>query len=136
MRRYRYRHVVTLDETNAVGNVYFAHYLHWQGHCRERFLADHAPGVLASLCRGELVMVTVSCAMTYYAESFPLDEIEVAMTLRHADGNRIVMDFDFQRDDQLIAQGTQTVACMLRSEHGVTPTEIPEELADALAGFA
>ena len=31
----------TFDETNLVGNVYFAHYLHWQGHCRESFLADH-----------------------------------------------------------------------------------------------
>ena len=31
MRAFRYEHVVTFDETNLVGNVYFAHYLHWQG---------------------------------------------------------------------------------------------------------
>ncbi|MBA0124147.1 acyl-CoA thioesterase [Haloechinothrix sp. YIM 98757] len=136
MRRYAYRHVVTLDETNMVGNVYFAHYLHWQGHCRERFLADHAPGVLRSLCAGELVMVTVSCSMNYYAECFALDEVEVSMALRAASGNRIVMDFDFHRASLLTAQGTQTVACMRRSDDGVVPTEIPAELARALSDFS
>lgn len=135
MRAYSYRHVVTLDETNVVGNVYFAHYLHWQGHCRERFLAEHAPAVLKSLCAGELVMVTVSCAMTYFAECFALDEVEVQMALRAASGNRIVMDFDYRRDGTLAAQGTQTVACMRRSGESVVPIEIPEELTLALEAF-
>jgi enediyne core biosynthesis thioesterase len=136
MRRYRHRHVVTFDETNLVGNVYFAHYVHWQGHCRERFLADHAPGVLKALTTGDLALVTVSCAMSYYAECFALDEIEVAMTLRSASGNRIVMDFDFRRGDQLTAQGTQTVACMRRADGRVAPAEIPADLARALHAFA
>ena len=59
---YLHRHRVTFDETNLVGNVYFAHFLHWQGHCREHFLADHAPGVLGALADG-LALVTVNCAV-------------------------------------------------------------------------
>ncbi|MGH3451825.1 MAG: acyl-CoA thioesterase [Haloechinothrix sp.] len=135
MRSYLYRHVVTLDETNLVGNVYFAHYLHWQGHCRERFLADHAPGVLTAVTAGDLILVTVSCAMNFYAECFALDEIEIAMSLRSANGNRIVMDFDFRCRHQLAAQGTQTVACMRRTGDGTTPVEIPADLATALRAF-
>jgi enediyne biosynthesis thioesterase len=134
-RPYRHRHVVTLDETNVVGNVYFAHYLHWQGHCREFFLAEHTPGVLRSLQEAEFAMVTVSCAMTYYAECLALDEIDIAMTLRATSGNRIVMDFEFRRDSELTARGSQTVACMQRENGRMRPTEIPAELSRALETF-
>ncbi|MEU3626386.1 4-hydroxybenzoyl-CoA thioesterase [Amycolatopsis coloradensis] len=133
---YRHDHVVTLDETNLVGNVYFAHYLHWQGHCREFFLAEHAPGVLKSLRTGDFVMVTVSCSMDFYAECFALDEVGVEMTLRATSGNRIEMGFEFRRGATLAARGTQTVACMRRADGGVLPAGIPAELAHALADFS
>ncbi|MEV6231548.1 acyl-CoA thioesterase [Saccharopolyspora shandongensis] len=136
MRAYHHRHTVTLDETNLVGNVYFAHYLHWQGHCRERFLADHAPGVLTALSTGELALVTLSCSMQYHAECFALETVEIAMTLRAASGNRIAMDFDFRRDDGPVARGSQTVACMRRTGDAVRPTPIPDELAHALRAFS
>ncbi|SDG50025.1 enediyne biosynthesis thioesterase [Lentzea fradiae] len=133
---YVHRHVVTLDETNLVGNVYFAHYLRWQGHCREHFLADHAPGVLGSLTSGELAMVTVSCRMDYFAECFALEEIDVLMSLSRAAGNRIVMDFEFRRGEAVVARGAQTVACMRRTADGVAPVEVPAELASALAAYS
>lgn len=136
MREYIFRHRVTFDETNVVGNVYFAHYLHWQGHCRESFLADHAPGVLAELRRGELVLVTVSCSMEYFAESFALDEIEVGMTLRGTHGNRVEMDYEFRRAGRLVARGNQAVSCLRRGDDGVRPVHVPEELAGALRPYA
>ena len=136
MRSFDYRHTVTLDETNVVGNVYFAHFLHWQGHCRELFLAKHAPGVLSAMQRGDLAIVTVSCSMNYYAECFALDTIDVAMTLRMSAGSRLAMDFQFKRNADLAARGAQTVACMRRTDSGVVPTEIPSELSQALASFA
>jgi enediyne biosynthesis thioesterase len=136
LRAYRYRHVVTLDETNVVGNVYFARYLHWQGHCRERFLADHAPGVVARLRAGTLTLATVSCAMEYYRECFALDEIEVAMTLGTRGGHRIGMDFVFSRGAEQVARGSQTVVCLRRTQDGVAPVDIPTELAAALDEYA
>jgi enediyne biosynthesis thioesterase len=135
-RTYRYWHVVTLDETNVVGNVYFAHYLHWQGHCRERFLAEHAPSVLKAVQEGELAMATVSCAMDYYAECFALDEIEVVMTLRTTSGNRITMDFEFLRAGVLAARGSQAVACLARTAAGTEPVSIPAELSGALRSYS
>ncbi|WP_433272526.1 acyl-CoA thioesterase [Actinosynnema sp. CS-041913] len=135
MRAYRSSHRVMFDETNLVGNVYFAHYVHWQGHCREHFLADHAPGVLKALQSGDLALVTVHCDMDYYAECFALDEIDIAMTLRGTHGNRLVMDFDFRRTGRRIAKGSQTVACLLRTPNGFEPTPIPVELSRALTTF-
>jgi enediyne core biosynthesis thioesterase len=136
MASYRHRHVVTLDETNLVGNVYFAHFLRWQGHCRERFLADHAPGVLLAMRTGDLALVTVSCHVDYYAECFALEEVDIVMTLAAVGNNRLAMDFDYLRAGQCIARGHQSVACLRRTPDGTVPIELPAELATALAGFA
>lgn len=135
MSSYEHRHVVTLDETNLVGNVYFAHYLHWQGHCREAFLADHAPGVLADVRSGDLALATVSCEMEYFAECFALDEVEVAMTLRRVRGNQVEMSYEFRRDGRMVARGGQVVSCLRRTANGVVPVRVPDELSLALAQF-
>jgi enediyne core biosynthesis thioesterase len=136
---YLYRHTVTFDETNLVGNVYFAHYLHWQGHCREHFLAEHAPSVIAALS-GELALVTVDCSADFYAEAFAFDDIEVRMMLDGIDGHRIAMCFDYVRVGlgaaTLLARGRQTVACMRRGEYGLEPIAVPAELRTALGRYA
>ncbi len=43
MRAFEYHHVVGFEETNLVGNVYYANYIRWQGRCREFFLRERAP---------------------------------------------------------------------------------------------
>lgn len=133
---YVHRHVVMFDETNLVGNVYFAHYVHWQGHCREQFLAERAPGVVAALQDGSLALVTVSCAMDYHAECFALDVVEVHMSLRSTGGNRIEMEFRYVRGGAVVATGRQVVACMARAGDRVVPVEVPAELRTALSSFA
>ena len=76
-----YEHVVTFDETNVVGNVYFVHHLRWQGHCRELFLRERAPGVLAQLEDG-LVLVTTRCSCEYFGELVARGEQQVACLRR------------------------------------------------------
>jgi enediyne biosynthesis thioesterase len=137
-RDYVYRHQVTLEETNLVGNVYFAHYVRWQGHCRERFLADNAPGVLAALSTG-FTMVTTACSCEYLDELTANDRVELRMTLRALDPGRIGMDFEYFRVGsempRLVARGSQTVACMARGPSGLTPEPVPDELRSALASY-
>jgi enediyne biosynthesis thioesterase len=138
---YVHRHTVTFDETNLVGNVYFAHYAHWQGHCREYFLKDHVPGILADLSAG-LALVTVSCDLEFYAESQAFDVVDIAMRLAGTAGNRITMAFDYLRiadpgssdptEPELIARGNQTVAVMFREASGLRPARVPDELVRAL----
>ncbi|MBM2614214.1 acyl-CoA thioesterase [Actinoplanes sp. LDG1-06] len=136
---YVHRHRVTFDETNLVGNVYFAHFLHWQGHCREYFLADHAPEVVTALGEG-LALVTVDCAADFFAEAHALDRIELRMALDRISEHRIVMSFDYVRTEpgpgELLARGRQTVACMRRAEGGLVPEPVPGQLRRALARYA
>jgi enediyne biosynthesis thioesterase len=135
---YDYRHRVTLDETNVVGNVYFTNYLRWQGHCRERFLMERAPGILAELS-GDLALVTVTCHCDFFDELYAADEVEVRMTLEGVEANCVRMTFDYYRTNrpvaQLVARGSQTIACMTRGESGMEAVAVPEELRQALVPF-
>lgn len=138
-RTFNYRHVITLEETNLVGNVYFTNYLRWQGHCRERFLMEHAPGVLRAL-QGALALVTVSCQCDFFDELFASDTVELRMALQGTSDNRVTMAFDYYRTSgsvaQLVARGSQTIACMSRTEHGTVPVSVPAELREALSHYA
>lgn len=133
--RYSYRHRVPFEETNLVGNVYFAHYLRWQGHCREAFLAEHAPDVVAALTSRSLALVTVSCAIDYFAECFAGDVVDVRMRLAAAGGNRVEMAFDYVRSGTTVATGRQAVACMRRDGEGLVAAPLPDALLQALRQF-
>jgi enediyne biosynthesis thioesterase len=139
MRTYEYRHVVGFEETNFVGNVYFVNHLRWQGRCRELFLRDHAPGVLAEMERG-LAFVTTRVACDYFEELSALNEITIRMTLAMQAQNRLTMAFEYYCNrggrEELVARGEQQVACMLRDGSRMVPAPIPRELRDALRPFA
>ncbi|MDN3295971.1 acyl-CoA thioesterase [Streptomyces ficellus] len=135
---YTYDHLVTLEETNLVGNVYFTNYLRWQGHCRERFLGERAPGVLRAL-RGELALVTVDCHCAFFSELYAMDRVAIRMSLTASGEHQVGMGFAYYRTNsavpELVARGGQTVACMRRTEQGMRPVPVPDELRAALAPY-
>ena len=135
MRFYEYRHVVSFQETNLVGNVYFTNHLAWQGRCREMFLRDHAPDVIDELSRG-LALATVNCSCEYFAELTAFDEIRVQMRLAELVQNRIRLAFDYWRGEELIARGEQQIACMRRDGEKLSPAPVPPTLRAALAAYA
>ena len=139
MRYYEYRHVVGFQDTNLVGNVYYTHHLAWQGRCREMFLRDHAPDVVAELGRG-LALTTVRCSCEYLSELGTFDEIIVRMRLTELVQNRITLGFEYWRlrngVEELTARGEQQVACMLRSGERLLPTPVPASLRTALESYS
>ncbi len=137
-RYYEYRHIVGLEETNLVGNVYFVNHIRWQGRCREMFLKDHAPGVMQRLFE-DLSLVTVSCGCNYLAEATALDEISIRLYLGDLAQNRISLRFEYWRinrgPEELVAEGTQTIACMRRVGTALEVEEVPVELRRALMPY-
>lgn len=139
MRAYEYRHVVGFEETNLVGNVYYANHVRWQGRCREMFLHDHAREVLDSLKHGfALVTTRVSCE--YLSELYAFDELLIRMRLGEMKQNRITMLFEYWRrstdGEELVARGEQEVACMQREGERMLPMPIPVALREALKAYA
>src|SRR5215213_8878462 len=96
MRAYEYRHVVSFEETNLVGNVYYVNHLRWQGRCREMFLRDNAPEVLTDLA-GDLALATVRVSCEYLAEVVAFDEVLVKMRLDAMTQNRLSLLFEYWR---------------------------------------
>jgi enediyne biosynthesis thioesterase len=139
MRAYEYSHVVGFEETNLVGNVYYVNHLRWQGRCRELFLRDHAPDVLA-LLKHDLALVTTRCSCEYLTELAAFDEITVHMRLGALTQNKITLLFEFWRtngaEKSLAARGEQQVACMQREGDQLHPAPIPASLREALRLYA
>jgi enediyne biosynthesis thioesterase len=139
MRFYEYRHVVSFQETNLVGNVYFTHHLAWQGRCRELFLRDRAPDVIAELSRS-LALATVSCSCEYFVELTAFDEVIVRMRLAELVQNRMRLVFEYWRlkngAEELVARGEQQIACMRRNGEKLSPAPVPQTLREALAAYA
>lgn len=139
MRAYEYHHIVGLEETNLLGNVYYVHQLRWQGRCRELFLRDHAPDVLDQL-RGDLRLVTVECACRYLAELDALDEVTLRMRLEELGQTQLLLGFHYLRRapdgvEQLVATGRQRIACMRREGARLVPTRVPTSLELALRRY-
>ena len=139
MRAFEYRHVVGFEETNLVGNVYYTNHIRWQGRCREMFLREHAPEVLASLANG-FALVTTKVSCEYLAELAAFDELIIRMRLGSLKQNRIDMLFEYWRrkDDgeELVARGEQQVACMHRESERMVPMPVPEVLREALRPYS
>jgi enediyne biosynthesis thioesterase len=144
LKAYEFRHLVGFEETNLVGNVYYVNHLRWQGRCREMFLRDHAPEILAELADG-LALATVRCSCDYLAELEAFDEVVVRMRLGGVVQNRITLNFEYWRQngrqnggegEELVARGEQVVACMRREGKRAVPTAIPAPLRDALKPYA
>src|SRR5438128_11951503 len=131
MRAYEYRHVVGFEETNLTGNVYFVNHLRWQGRCREMFLRECAPKVLAEIEAG-LALVTTHCSCDYLAELAAFDNIVLRMRLGAITQNRVSMLFDYWRatpeGEQLVARSSQQIACMRRTGASLSPAPIPGAL--------
>jgi enediyne biosynthesis thioesterase len=138
MRAYEYRHTVGFEETNLVGNVYYANHVRWQGRCREMFIRDHAPEVLAALADG-LALVTTRVSCEYLAELAAFDEVVIRMRLGALSQNRITMRFEYWRSgaagEELIARGEQQVACMQRSGGRMIAAPVPAALREALQHY-
>lgn len=133
--------MVSFEETNLVGNVYYVNHLRWQGRCREMFLYDHGVDVLKDFDEG-LAIVTLRVNCEYLSELVAFDRLIIRMTLGGIVQNRIALRFEYWRispadeSEHLIARGEQHVACMRRGAGGLEPTAIPEKLKDALRLYA
>jgi enediyne core biosynthesis thioesterase len=138
-RAYEYRHIVSFEETNLVGNVYYVNHLSWQGRVREMFLRDHAPDIIGELSRG-LALATLRCSCEYLAELSAFDEVLIRMRLGELSQNRLTMLFEYWRvkdgREELVARGEQQVACMKRDGAAFLPTPVPRSLREALQPYA
>ena len=136
---YEYRHLVGFEETNLVGNVYYVNYFRWQGRCRELFLHEHAPDVVAEIAE-DLKLFTLKCECEFLAELSVFDELSIRMRLEELTQTQVLFAFDYVRlgdgAQELVGRGRQRIACMRGPNHDTRPTRVPESLRRALSGYS
>ena len=132
---FEYRHIVSFRETNLVGNVYYANHILWQGKCRELFLYEYAPEILANL-QSDLALVTVHVSCEYLSELFAFDQVLIHMRLGEQRQNRMTLRFTYWRELEgqrtLIARGQQQVAAMRQAGKQMQPIPFPKPIMAAL----
>jgi enediyne biosynthesis thioesterase len=136
---FEYQHTVGFEETNIVGNVDYVNYLRWQGRCREMFLKQKAPEVLADL-QDDLKLFTLKVDCEFFAEITAFDELSIRMRLVELAQTQVEFGFDYIRLDPdggetLIARGRQRVACMRGPNTRTVPSLVPKPLTRALAPY-
>jgi enediyne biosynthesis thioesterase len=138
-RAWTWRPFIGFEDTNLVGNVYFARFISWQGTCREAFLAEYAPDVLAALA-ADLRLVTLSVSCEYFEELHAFDPVTLEMKLARQEAQKLTLAFEYWLDGdssrRLAARGEQRVACMRAIGDRLVPAPLPASLAAALAEYA
>ncbi|MFE2340195.1 acyl-CoA thioesterase [Streptomyces sp. NPDC059431] len=136
---FEYLHTVGFEETNLVGNVYYVNYLRWQGRCRELFLYQKAPDVLAEV-QDDLKLFTLKVDCEFFAEITAFDELSIRMRLSELGQTQLEFTFDYVKItsgvEVLIARGRQRIACMRGPNTNTVPSLIPEGLARALEPYS
>ncbi len=102
---------VFLADTNAEGNVYFAHYFEWQGQAREEFFRENVPDHMEILRSGTR-LITVNAWMTFKQSVYLFDEIlvDVKTTRLKQMTLELVFIFTHKTSREIIAHGGQKLA--------------------------
>lgn len=135
---YDMHHVVTFEETNLVGNVYYANYFSWQGRCREMFLHEHAADTLAELQNGELRLVTAHASCDFADEFTAFDEVLVRMSLNRFIAYGVSLNFEFCRANvksETLARGRQDIKFLRRKDAQWKLCEMPQVLLKAVRRY-
>ncbi|MFG2936699.1 acyl-CoA thioesterase [Streptomyces sp. NPDC048282] len=141
MRWFTIEHVVTAGDTSAVGPVYYARLIDWQGRCRERGGIIGAP-VFSSDISGDYAMLTQSCSCEYLKELWYGDLVAIRLTVPWVRMHLMKAEFVYHRitepgqeDGELVARGAQLWSSAWRVNGHYEPGPWPREIADSAAAL-
>lgn len=119
---FRHALVVTLKDSNAYGNTYFARHFEWQGICRERWFHDCvAPDMLQT----EGVFITKHAEQDYLRETFPFDQVDCEMHVADLRRCSFWLEFRFFAHGRLVARGRQQIVF---ADHGRNIRALPDDV--------
>jgi len=131
---YKYVYITTFEETNLVGNIYFANYVLWQGKCREMFLNEYCPEVIKEIGNG-LSLITLDLSVQYVSQLFAFDEVIIKMYLEAQSTSRLLMVFEYFKKDEagneiLVCKGTQSTGAMREVKGKMVAVPFPDSMME------
>lgn len=126
-----------LEDTDLIGNIYFANYYVLQGRVLDRFFYEHYPDYYRTKGeQGEFWSLRSRC--NHLREARPFDQIYVTMSLRAMYEGGISLSFEYFRltptgDRQKLAIGEHDVAWLTHEEgKSSVSNSLPQAIREAL----
>ena len=127
----------SLDNSNLVGNIYFANYYAWQGQIRDRYFFDLIPEYYRGTGEnGELLCLETR--VNHLREAMPFDRIMVTMALRTLKSHSAIFYFEYflmgaDNTKVKLAFGEQNAIWVKRDLNGKpVPAPFPAVVQEAL----
>lgn len=136
-KEFLFKKTVYLNDTNMMGNTYFARYFDWQGSTREDFFKFLMPNYEAFLQAG-IKLITLEAQMKYLYESVLYDDILIKLRLGTITPASVELFFSFlnQRSGKVLAKGSQKIAFADKTgKFMLVPQEIREAAKKAIHGL-
>lgn len=123
------RLVATYDDTNSVGNVYFANYVRWVGKARELLFRECVPDF--DLKTTTFLALTRRFEHDFRREAAEFEEVEIRIRLSKYNRKFATLSHEiYSRSQGLLGSGSQIVLFVDRTTY--RPIDIP---ANVLRGF-
>jgi tol-pal system-associated acyl-CoA thioesterase len=120
---------VYIEDTDAGGIVYYVNYLKFMERARTEFMRSMGFGK-DYIFNHDLMFVVRDVAVHYRGPARLDDDLCVTAVIDDLRGASMVMHQKVLRDDELLAEGDVTIACVDRS--GIKPRRMPRDMTDTL----
>lgn len=113
-RVFRKEIFISLGETNATGNVYFANYVKYQGLLREQCIVKHVPNINEIMMQTGIRLVTVDVYQKFKVNAYFGDTLIGELTLAQIQGCKAKLKFRYRNKETgvLIGEGYQQFCCV------------------------
>ncbi|MCP4133525.1 MAG: SDR family NAD(P)-dependent oxidoreductase [bacterium] len=85
------------ENSNVVGNIYYANYYTWQGYIMDRFLFQNLPDYFGDATKPAYDLFCVSTRVDHLREAMPFDTIKVTMAIKSIHENGASFYFEYFR---------------------------------------
>jgi YbgC/YbaW family acyl-CoA thioester hydrolase len=127
------RLVSTYDDTNSVGNVYFANYFRWVGKAREMFFAHSMPEF--DLRNTDFLILTKRFVHDFRCETSEFDHVTVRVRVASYNRKFVVMEHEITSERHgLLGRGQQELM-FVNSKGKPRPIDIPGDVMRAFLPF-
>ncbi|KQT57015.1 thioesterase [Methylobacterium sp. Leaf456] len=123
----------TYDDTNSVGNIYFANYVRWVGKARELFFRHCVPDF--DLASTEFYILTKSFQHDFRREAREFEPLTVRIRVKHANRKFVTLEHEIHSATQgLLGRGEQSL--MFVDTRNYRPLDIPKSIVEGFLPYA
>lgn len=121
----------TLEDSNLVGNIYFANYVKWLARTRDSYFYQINPYYFKKIGQ-EGEFISLKTKVVHLQEAMPFDRILVKMYIKKVYTSGMDLVFDFFKSDKndfkKLAHAENRIVWVRRKDEMVVPEKFPEDL--------